>query len=227
MDWKVIPDWETYELSDSGSVRRRTNGAALKAPADFHGYHTVHLRHHGKSGYFKVHRLVCMIFIGRQPDADHSHVAHWDGNKSNNHVSNLRWATATENANDKARHGTLLQGEAHGNAKLSDAQAQYVLSVFDGSRGQIKKLASELGVSQAVISGITLRTDWRHIKTDRPSNRRSRSKLTVNDVVAARLHFTQRKSGKRESIMDLAEKFGVGYSTMWNVVHCKSWKDVP
>lgn len=55
-----------------------------------------------------VHRIVALTFIGVPPFAK-SEVCHNDGNRRNNHYSNLRWGTRKENVADSIRHGTFLR----------------------------------------------------------------------------------------------------------------------
>lgn len=58
------------------------------------GYPTVKLTYFGKKKTVKVHRLVAEAFI---PNIDNKEtVNHIDGNKRNNHVSNLEWADRSE-----------------------------------------------------------------------------------------------------------------------------------
>lgn len=80
----------------------------------------------GKSKYLvvkipnriKVHRLVAMLFI---PNPENKpEVNHKDGNKMNNHVSNLEWSTKQENM----KHSYLNKlhnnsGENSGRSKLT------------------------------------------------------------------------------------------------------------
>ena len=51
---------------------------------------------------FRGHTLVMQIFVGT-PDKDEI-VCHWDDIKTNNKISNLRYATMKENAEDKNRN---------------------------------------------------------------------------------------------------------------------------
>lgn len=83
---------------------------AIKVPKkNTYGYMWLRVRPCGKQ--YKVHRIVAMAFI---PNPEHKpQVNHIDGNKQNNHVSNLEWATAKENVNHALKTGLLkpLYGE--------------------------------------------------------------------------------------------------------------------
>lgn len=97
--WKPIVDYEgLYEVSNLGQVRSiprsRCKGGILK-PHINKGYEYVHLCKNGKPYYAKVHRIVADAFLEVIPGK--THVNHIDGNKTNNHVSNLEWCTALEN----------------------------------------------------------------------------------------------------------------------------------
>ena len=51
------------------------------------------------------------------------YAAHDDGNKLNNHYTNVFWKTQVENERDKIWHGTTNRGERNGSAKVTDTQA--------------------------------------------------------------------------------------------------------
>lgn len=81
------------------------------------GYARVELSIDGEARKHFVSRLMLTAFVGSPPSPEHE-AAHNDGNPRNNMLSNLRWATPTENAADKLSHGTDPAGEGNGNAKL-------------------------------------------------------------------------------------------------------------
>jgi hypothetical protein len=122
--WRRIPGRDGYEVSDLGRVRsvdrtvtkmtrgrpalHRLKGRVLKPGTTARGYLVVALGHRGT---IYVHHLVLLAFVGPRP-AGHQ-AAHGDGDRTNNVLSNLRWATPKENTADRYRHGTVLFGTRH------------------------------------------------------------------------------------------------------------------
>lgn len=118
-EWRAIPGFEgSYEVSSHGRVRsldrivlhkdgnqRRCTGRVLRPNRDTRGYLRVAL----SSGrpVHRIHVLVLEAFVGPRPPGGSA--CHSDGNQLNNHVSNLRWDTQSENINDAVRHGTHFQ----------------------------------------------------------------------------------------------------------------------
>jgi hypothetical protein len=115
LQWRALKYGDGYEISEYGEVRRtrpkqshkKQYGLFLKQGTNGRNYRKVVLTL-GPKRYkmFYVHRLVCEHFHGPQPSPDHE-VAHYDRNTKNNHYSNLRWATKSENQRDRHRHGTM------------------------------------------------------------------------------------------------------------------------
>lgn len=123
-EWRPVPRWPEYEVSCLGQVRRvrpafgAVVGRVLKPMLNKRtGYLSVVLCRHAQPARIDIHRLVAQAFHGPQPSLVHL-VAHNDGVRTNNHASNLRWATQRENLADCHRHGTALVGSANPAAKL-------------------------------------------------------------------------------------------------------------
>lgn len=92
--WKDVAGYEgLYEVSTNGRVRR--NGHIRKTRVDYRGYEAISLYKCSKGRNFKIHRLVASAFI-ENPENKRT-VNHKDGNKLNNNVENLEWATHSEN----------------------------------------------------------------------------------------------------------------------------------
>lgn len=94
-EWRVIPGFETYEVSNFGRVRKGARIYALTRNTPS-GYYRVGLYKQGKQMFLFVHKLVAEAFLERTSPR-FVEVDHIDGNKINNAAENLRWVTRSEN----------------------------------------------------------------------------------------------------------------------------------
>ena len=92
--WKPIPTYEgLYEVSSHGRIRN--NRKLLKFYTINSGYFALKLVKDQIRTSPLVHRIVASVFC---PNPDNlPEVNHIDGNKQNNHYSNLEWCTSSEN----------------------------------------------------------------------------------------------------------------------------------
>ena len=106
--WKDIPNLNNYQASNLGRIRSvehyiksnfhnckmvKRKGKILKQYKD--NYYKIDINENGKTKKKLVHRLVASTFI---PNLENKPcVNHKDGNKLNNHISNLEWCTYSEN----------------------------------------------------------------------------------------------------------------------------------
>jgi hypothetical protein len=125
------------------------------------GYLTVGLCRNGERLTEFVHRLTATAFHGPPPSPGHE-VAHGDGDPSNNRAENLRWATRSENAADKIKHGTDNCGERHPCAKLTEADVIEIRRRCAAGEYQ-RTVARRFGVSQSTVSAAHNRRTWRHL----------------------------------------------------------------
>lgn len=119
--WLPVVDWEGwYEVSDHGRVRSvpreivrlnrwgqhalvRFAGKVLALRPDPKGHLRITLSRPGYQDERMVHHLVLEMFVGPRPEGMHG--LHWDDDKDNNRLVNLRWGTRSDNSRDAIRNG--------------------------------------------------------------------------------------------------------------------------
>ncbi|SFA50969.1 NUMOD4 motif-containing protein [Parageobacillus thermantarcticus] len=152
--WKQI-DNLNYEVSTYGRVRNRKTGYILKPYLHDNKYLVVSLTtSNGKKKKFKVHRLVAKAFIPNP--FNKPQINHLDGNKLNNHVSNLEWCTNKENANHAVRSGLIKRS----------LNPDEVISIYYDcwvEQKPIYQVAKEYNVTEAIVSSIKYKNAYTDI----------------------------------------------------------------
>jgi hypothetical protein len=166
-EWRQVPDHPEYWVSSLGRVRcddrvrpggrwggtQVFKGRHITPFPDTNGYLIIMIR--GRK--YAVHVLMLQTFIGRRPP---KHVgAHYDDDRSNNRLSNLRWATHAENMADAARNRRIPLGEEKTGAILTWKEVDEIRHRHGGGEQQ-KLLAEEFGVSVWTIFKIVHHKMW-------------------------------------------------------------------
>lgn len=163
--WKTIEEFNNYEVSNYGRVRRKecvivySNGAVtnykekiLKQEITRGIYLRVTFSQNNVQKRFQVHRLVAKYFI-KNPE-NKPCVNHIDGNGMNNNVSNLEWCTHSENE----RHSYNVLGKINHNRKLTESQIKDILQNCFKSNGlkksNVSLFANKYSVSVNTISNV-------------------------------------------------------------------------
>ena len=97
-EWKTIQYYPNYEVSSVGSVRNKKG--KLLSKHLYQGYYKVKLCKDNKTKMFYIHKLVASAFL-QNPDNKPT-IDHIDRIRTNNMVSNLRWATRYEQSINKS-----------------------------------------------------------------------------------------------------------------------------
>lgn len=166
-EWRALAALPDYEVSECGDVRRVT-AARTRRAGHFPrggirgGYRSFKLATPNGKRQFWAHRLVCEAWHGAAPTERHE-VAHCDGDRLNNHYSNLRWATRAENHADLKLHGTSVVGERNGRAILTHSEVVAARKAYTGAHGEIARLARRYGVSHSAMRSVLKREHWSHV----------------------------------------------------------------
>lgn len=120
------------------------------------GYPAVHVG----SKMLGAHAVACEQRHGPAPVGHQA--AHNCGNRLCVNGSHLRWATPKENNADKPRHGTDNNGERHGLACLTNAQAAEARKML-GSGVRQADVARSFNVSRMVVSNIARGVTYKEV----------------------------------------------------------------
>lgn len=92
-EWKEVKGFSDYEVSAEGAIRNKATRQEIAQHQLRNGYLIVKLYKDHKPHTRTVHRLVAVAFMG-ESDLEVNHI---DGNKTNNRVSNLEYASKSDN----------------------------------------------------------------------------------------------------------------------------------
>lgn len=235
--WKLIESIEDlsirgYEISDCGRVRDKKG--QLKAIKDNgNGYKLIGVKLAGKTRNFYIHRLVVAEWCGGFP-GERTQTRHLDGNRANNHFSNLMAGTVVENEADKERHGRRLQGEDCAHAKLTEDDVINIFNLY-GSGTKPRTIAESFGINRDYVRLIVNRKRWAHVeipvelleKAQAISESRKRgqgrsSRFVDSDIIKIR---TLAKADIPQK--DIAKLFDVAPAQISQIVSGKRWGHLP
>ncbi|MCH7909830.1 MAG: HNH endonuclease [Candidatus Hydrogenedentes bacterium] len=163
--WKDVSGYD-YEVSDHGRVRRtktipQSPAGRLLGYVSSWGYRKVDLSRGGRKQEALVHRLVAMAFISNPNDLPE--INHIDGDKLNNHVTNLEWVTNLKNVHHAYASGLMQKGERNGSARLTDAKVLAARRRYVRG-GSLRAMACEYGVAINTITRAVRGKTWKHVR---------------------------------------------------------------
>lgn len=209
--WVKLTDFKTeifnYEISSFGRLKRcdkRTGKEVYSEGYVNRGYRQFKI---AQKPYL-AHRLVAQAFIPNPENK--SDVNHIDGNKDNNRVSNLEWATRSENMT----HSFLELG--NDSQKLSDDDVAYIRAntIYNHPEFGATQMAKKYGVTLGYLRKI-LNNEVR--PTDIPFEIPNHETIITREIaqyIRDNYKFRDPQFGGKQ----LAEKFGIGKSVVSRIV---------
>jgi len=169
-----------YAISNHGRMVSFTdeikNGRLLKGTKS-DGYKVFRFKIYRDKKMLNSHlfisRLVAQYFIPRTSD-DQVHVLHLDYSRSNDHVSNLKWATEAEKLDHirkspyvvQAYKQRIKQETARNGHKLTVTRVLYIKKLLANpkQKTRLKMIAKQFGVSEMQIRRIKSGENWGYLK---------------------------------------------------------------
>ena len=171
-EWRPIPGYAGYDVSDHGRIRSWRLGGRRKRMAShphmlrpnktIHGYHKVALAAVGGFKHHFIHRLVLSTFVGPCPDGQETR--HLNGDGEDNRLENLAWGTWEEQLSDQVRMGERLRGDECSWRRLSEADVKEIRA----TRGRIsvREWGQRLGVNPGTVHLARVGQTWGHVIMD-------------------------------------------------------------
>lgn len=170
--WLPLPSDDKYLISNYGKVLikdykcHKRQGPTVPGKvrlipkgSEWSGYKSISIRCKQKL----IHRLVAETFIPNPNNLPF--INHKDSDKGNNFYKNLEWCTQSYNCKHSYQVGTnpieSKLGVNNGRAKLDELQIKTIRSIHP--KLTQTQLGKYFGVSQTVISCVTLRKNWVHV----------------------------------------------------------------
>lgn len=173
--WKKVPSMPHYAVSNIGQVKaldirlrfvdklgrpqwRNKKEKIISQQKQNGGYCIVHLYKNNIRKAKTVHSLVAEAFIGKRPQG--LDVCHKNGKRHDNRLSNLRYATCSENFKDMHRHGTFYSRITNSTLMPKDI---YKIRELKGVVCAVV-LGDRYGIKRHAINRIWRGATWGHIK---------------------------------------------------------------
>lgn len=154
---------EGYYVSDAGRVWSTLSGRVMSPgmAGPRRNYACVSLTVAPSSKVMRsVHRLVLVAFVGPCPEGHEA--AHLNGLSADNRLSNLAWATPSENNRHKSQHGTQRRGESVVGSRLT---ADDVIAARAARRSgeAIGDIAQRYGIDRGAMGLVLNGRRWSHV----------------------------------------------------------------
>ena len=163
---KLIEEDSRYVVTDCGKVVFLPRGTETQPFLNHKGYQLVRLGH---DRTYSLHRIVAKAFVENPNPEVFNQVNHIDGNKENNHYSNLEW---TDNSGNQT-HAYYIGlneasiGENNVNAKLTEKNVRDLCEKFCLGIGTAKA-CRELGIYHLKDAArqVKDRNNWKHVSIE-------------------------------------------------------------
>lgn len=162
---RKVKGFSRYSITEDGEVYSHISDKYIVKTLTDRGYWKVGISDDSKKyKNVRVHRLVAMAYVSGYKEG--LVVNHIDGNKLNNHYTNLEWTTQKKNTEHAIRTKLARNpvGETNNNAKITERQAIAVMEIAKTDNFTSGEISYILGISEYVIQEIVSGNTWTHLE---------------------------------------------------------------
>lgn len=163
-----IDENEKFKISNYGRILNCKHDEEFQVKKYFiNGYQNLPVRQkkNGKKTSRYVHKLVAEAFLEKE---DGVYVIHVNYDKTDNQVSNLKWATKKEKETHQFSNPEFknMVRKLPSNTKLSEAKVKIIKRKINdpNRRTRIKMIAKQFGISETQLYRIKKGENWSSIK---------------------------------------------------------------
>lgn len=159
---KPIKDFPCYAVTEDGEVFSAKNPSLkiMSTVDNGKGYYRVKLFNEDSCKRFLLHRLVAETYLPAPTD-ESLQINHVDGNKKNNHYSNLEWCTASKNIKEAFRLGLKTHtGFGNPKAKYTPELIHSICACLAEGKYRGIDIAKKFNVNDDLISKIKRGRVW-------------------------------------------------------------------
>ena len=238
-----------YQVSNYGNVKsldrvvkektgktQALKSRVLKPRINPSGYCYVELSKNGSKATFAIHQLVAQAFLNNPENKPI--VNHINGVKTDNNVSNLEWATYSENLSHAYSTGLRTSvsskavGEKNYRRKLKSVQVIEIKRLLAEGNLTYKEIAKKYGVSRSTIGSINSNRYWSHITVNnakcskKSTTRNSGSKNNFSKLDESLVLRIKLALNCGVAVKLLASQYGVASTTIYEIKRGATWQHV-
>jgi DNA-binding XRE family transcriptional regulator len=245
-----IPGYEGYyQVSNYGNVRsldrvikektgktQTLKDRILKQRTNPSGYYYIGLGKNGSKATFAIHQLVAQAFLDNPNNKPT--VNHITGIKTDNNVSNLEWATYSENLEHAYNSGLRASvsskalGKKNYKRKLKTEQVLEIKHLLAAGNMTHKEIAKKYGVSRSTVGNINSNRYWSHITVSnakcskKSTTRNSGSKNNFSKLDESLVLRIKLALSCGVAVELLASQYDVASTTIYEIKRGATWQHV-
>ena len=212
-----IIGYPNYGISESGKIWSYNRKRFLKFKKDKDGYFEVTLNN-GTPSWFRVHRLVGFAYL--QNPGNKPMINHKDGDKQNNHYSNLEWVDNRENVIHSIENG--LQKIIRKNEVTNPEKIHEVCKLLEYGVKPLSKIEKITGVSAKIVSSIKMKESWSFISDSYAID----TTPTFKNLEKEEVEYVCEMLSKGKTLGYIANNLGCGTSTIHRIKKRETYTDV-